>query len=36
MLRNREIPVAQNDAAWHHKSDLSEDVRQAIRGSLEE
>jgi hypothetical protein len=35
-LENREIPVAQNNAAWHHKSDLFEDVRQATRAALKE
>jgi hypothetical protein len=36
MLKNKEIPVAQNAAAWHHKSDPSEDVRQATRAALKE
>jgi hypothetical protein len=36
MLRNGEIPVAENNAAWHHKSDLSEDFRPATRGFLKE
>jgi transketolase len=35
-VKGKGIPAAENNAAWHHKSDLSEDVRQAIRAALEE
>jgi transketolase len=35
-VKGKGIPAAENNAAWHHKSELSEDVRQAIRAALEE
>jgi transketolase len=33
-VKGKGIPVAENNAAWHHKSDLTEDVLQAIRTAL--
>src|SRR5882757_7493290 len=33
-VKGKGIPVAENNAAWHHKSDLSEDVLQAIHAAL--
>ena len=33
-IKGKGIPVAENNAAWHHKSDLSEDVLRAIRTAL--
>jgi transketolase len=35
-VKGKGIPAAENNAAWHHKSDLSEDVRQAISAALKE
>jgi transketolase len=35
-VKGKGIPAAENNAAWHHKSELSEDVRQAIRAALKE
>ena len=31
-VKGKGIPAAENNASWHHKSDLSEDVLQAIPG----
>jgi transketolase len=33
-VKGKGIPVAENNAAWHHKSDLSEKDLLAIRGAL--
>jgi len=33
-VKGKGIPAAENNAAWHHKSDLSEDVLQAIHAAL--
>ncbi len=33
-VKGKGIPAAENNASWHHKSDLSEDVLQAIRTAL--
>ncbi len=32
-VKGKGIPSAENNPSWHHKSDLSEEVRQAIRGA---
>lgn len=34
-IKGKGIPAAENNPSWHHKSDLSDDVRQAIRDALE-
>ncbi|WP_421999473.1 transketolase [Reyranella sp.] len=33
-VKGKGIPVAENNASWHHKSDLSESDRAAIRSAL--
>lgn len=33
-VKGKGIPAAENNATWHHKSDLSEDVLQTIRAAL--
>ena len=33
-VKGKGIPVAENNADWHHKSDLSEKDLLAIRGAL--
>jgi len=33
-IKGKGIPAAENNPNWHHKSDLSDDVRQAIRNAL--
>jgi transketolase len=33
-VKGKGIPAAENNASWHHKSDLSESDRVAIRGAL--
>jgi transketolase len=34
-VKGKGIPAAENNASWHHKADLSEDVRAGIRAALE-
>jgi transketolase len=33
-VKGKGIPVAENNPAWHHKSDLSDGDLRAIRGAL--
>ncbi len=33
-VKGKGIPAAENNAAWHHKADLSDDVLQTIRTAL--
>lgn len=33
-IKGKGIPAAENNPNWHHKSDLSDEVRQALRNAL--